>query len=673
MPTQPATKPYRPDPRVPLARRNGGMKMRRLALSLSLLCNTGLAAADDAAALADMESLLSREVTGPSRFSQTLGDSPASVTLASDKDIWEYGFRTVAEALMFAPSAYTSDDRAYTYLGARGFSRPGDYNSRVVLLADGIPLNDPIYDQAPLGHESPLDTGWLKRVEFAQGPSSAPNGGNAMFGVINAQLLDGQDIEGRYLSLGLGDRGTHEAKILAGGVTDGGSDWMIGLAHAGDDGEDLHFPEYVQPGVGDGWARGLDDERHTKFVGKISHDAWQTHLLYSERRKNIPTGYYDTEFARPGTWTQDRYYYLGLRYTGLSTPTLEQGMRIYMGHYNYDADYLYDYGVNRDIASASWWGTEYKGLYTGIENHALAAGFDSRFASHTEQRNFDIDTGQYYLDDSRDEDRIGVFMEDQWRPFDTVVVNLGYRVDRQSDGKTVGSPRLALIYRPSPTTALKLIHGTGYRQPNTYERYYGDSGYTQKGNPNLSSEKIASYELALDHLLSPWLHLGFSAYRYRLKNLISQSTDPTDGLLVFANEPEFHIVGAEFQATAVLAAGLNGKASLALQNVDDAATLYNSPRYLAKLFLNGPLGWERWRFTLGVEALGERNTALGRVDRSETLNLSLHKALLGGEVGIHVYNALDSDAHVPAPTGFLQDSLPTAARRFAVVWKTAIR
>ena len=31
---------------------------------------------------------------------------------------------------------YTSSDRNNTYLGARGFGRPGDYNTRILILLD---------------------------------------------------------------------------------------------------------------------------------------------------------------------------------------------------------------------------------------------------------------------------------------------------------------------------------------------------------------------------------------------------------------------------------------------------------------------------------------------------------------------------------------------------------
>lgn len=48
---------------------------------------------------------------------------------------------------------YVSGDRNYNYnyLGVRGFSRPGDYNTSILLLVDGYRINDNVYDQATIG------------------------------------------------------------------------------------------------------------------------------------------------------------------------------------------------------------------------------------------------------------------------------------------------------------------------------------------------------------------------------------------------------------------------------------------------------------------------------------------------------------------------------------------
>jgi iron complex outermembrane receptor protein len=112
--------------------------------------------ADDLA-LMPLESLMGvTVVTSASRFAQKVSDAPSAVTVLTSQDVREHGWRTLADALASIPGLYVSNDRNYTYAGARGFLRPGDYNSRFLLLVDGVRVNDSVYDQATIGTDGLL-------------------------------------------------------------------------------------------------------------------------------------------------------------------------------------------------------------------------------------------------------------------------------------------------------------------------------------------------------------------------------------------------------------------------------------------------------------------------------------------------------------------------------------
>ena len=66
-----------------------------------------------------------------------------------------------------------------------------------------------------------------------------------------------------------------------------------------------------------------------------------------------------------------------------------------------------------------------------------------------------------------------------------------------------------------------------------YYNVPGEGG--QKANPDLKSEKIRSRELVLEHQFSASSRGLVSVYENRVTNLISQSTDPNDGMVVFRN------------------------------------------------------------------------------------------------------------------------------------------
>ena len=114
----------------------------RLALVLSLLFAAGRAGATEPDApgggstpdLASMplEALMQVTVRTATLLSQSGADAPAAVVVLTAQDIRAFGWRTLAEALASLPGLYTSYDRTYTYLGGRGFQRPGDYNLSLI-------------------------------------------------------------------------------------------------------------------------------------------------------------------------------------------------------------------------------------------------------------------------------------------------------------------------------------------------------------------------------------------------------------------------------------------------------------------------------------------------------------------------------------------------------------
>src|SRR6266581_3063956 len=68
-------------------------------------------------------------VFGASKYEQKPSEAPASVSIITSEEIQKFGYRTLSEILRSVRGFFTTYDRNYSYIGARGFDRPGDYDT----------------------------------------------------------------------------------------------------------------------------------------------------------------------------------------------------------------------------------------------------------------------------------------------------------------------------------------------------------------------------------------------------------------------------------------------------------------------------------------------------------------------------------------------------------------
>ncbi len=653
-----------------------GHLLRAAILTAALFSPLTVTATTDTPELADLalEDLLRVDVVSASRFSQSLTEAPASVAVISEDELRQRGYRNLAEALSTMPGVYSSTDRDYTYLGLRGFNRPGDYGSRILLLTDGARRNDPIYDQASFGNEAPIEMDWVKRLELVSGPASAVYGSNALFGTVNAVMLNGGDVNGSRVTL---ETGTHNSKrlgLVAGQKLDGDREWFIGFAAYKANGNDLYFPEFDN-GTTDGRAHGLDGEAYKKAYAKFRWGNWRLTGNYSARKKDIPTAWYETAFGEKGTWTRDESSLIDLRYDGDDSKDWQPSYRVFAGRYRFDGAYRYAPALDtRDYAVADWFGSEFHLAYTGIAQHRLLFGVDAQWNNRVEQRYFELDPRNDILDTNNPSRLVSLFVQDEWRFQPDWLLNVGLRHDKNRDFAAVTSPRVALIWQATPRLSLKAMTGNAYRVPNAYERFYNDGGVSQLGNPNLQPEHISSTELAAAYRFGQSGRIGVSLYKNKMRDLISPATDSL-GVSTYANQNQTRAQGIELDAENQWSGGYRLRGSIAWQQskLENGTILVNSPRLMGKLVFGLPVafGWSASGEWLGMSSRRGDN---GPVPGYGVVNLSLSSAPLArlGQFSVSIHNLGNRRYSDPASTSMIQSAIQQDGRQFRLNWVLAL-
>lgn len=620
------------------------------------------------------------EVRTASRYAQTALEAPAVVSVVTAEDIRLFGYRTLGEVLSSMRGLYVSYDRSYHYLGTRGFATPGDYNTRVLLLVNGVRFNDNVYDQATIGTDFPLDLDLVDRVEFVPGPGSAVYGANAFFGVVNVITRNGRQLAGPQVSVEAGSHGSAKGRFSVGTVDTHGGDWLVAVSRATSRGADQYFSAFDAPATNHGVAQRLDFDRNTQLFARMQHEGLALTLAHGERTKGTPTAAFSQAFNDPRSRFVDANTRVAAEYTRQLQPSLAFTGRLHAGHYRFVGDYVYDYPpitLNRDVGTGQWWGTDFQWVSTAFARHKLAWGVDYRRDARIKQVNVDIDPPASYLDTRRTGHAVGVYLQDEFALTPTLTLHTGLRWGKQSGSAGSLHPRLGLVYWWSPATAVKLLHGTAYRPPNAYERDYAvDMAGGMVLTHGLRSEKVRTTELALEHSPTGATRMLLTAFRSQVTDLVSLGDAAVADRLAFSNARSVRVDGIEAEVEQRWQRGARLRVAYGWQKARDTSTpepLTNSPRHLLKV---------QWSDTLELPGLGQGKPgqyaveAIGIGPRRTLTNVRLPGHILANvvytkrvgdvDVSVGVYNLLNRRHADPASYEIREDAIRQDGRTYRV-------
>jgi iron complex outermembrane receptor protein len=619
----------------------------------------------------DLEQLMKIEiVVAGSKRAQDPRDVPSFVSVVTAAEIKEHGYRTLADVLRTLPGFYVSNDRNYSYIGVRGFSRPGDWNSRVLLLLNGLRTNENVFDLAYIGEEFSVDVDLIERVEVIRGPSSAIYGSNAFFAVINVVTRPGSSLAGTEITTTAASFGTYSGRASYGHTFANGLDFLASGTYSDGKGRNLYFPEYDAPLTNNGIANGDDHEGFHKLLVTAAKGDFSFQASNVSREKGLPTGSYATTFNDERTRTTDGLSLASLSYDRALANGASFSTRLHAGRYAYDGEYAYTaFAPNKDIVTGEWWGLDIDATRKIGSRQFLTYGAEYRDNFKMLQKNFDPEPYVLYSDLENRSTRWGVFAQDEIRLAQPLMLYAGLRVDRYDGFGYATSPRAALIYTPSPTTTFKLLAGRAFRAPNDYELQYTDLSAV---NSRLEPEHIETLELTAQRLIGGGVQISASAFRNRLTDLLSRRIDPISGLVYFGNLDEIHSRGVELGLDVNRGHGVSGQLAYSFQKTEDRVTgiqLSNSPEQMVQMELRSSILGTATTAAVDAQYMSARSTLIGDGADSHVLtNFSLFAPRTFGrfDLSASVYNVFDTKYGDPVSNGFAQQTIQQDGRSFRV-------
>ncbi|MGF1532690.1 MAG: TonB-dependent receptor plug domain-containing protein [Bernardetiaceae bacterium] len=491
------------------------------------------------------------QISTAAKINQPLQLASSVVDVYDRQLLNDYGFFSL-NALLYAQSGFAfSQDYDRRTVSARGIFE-GWNNNHLLLLVDGVPVNDNLYGSAYTWEITPLI--FTKSVEVVRGPGSALYGSNAMNGVMNLNTYTPDDLEGNYglIQMRGGNAATRLYDLLTAWKTNH-LDATLAFNFFQTDGNTYDsYDDYLPT---DPLGNPLDQPRKRqtrdarqsayaflKIDGKQKYEGWQ--IQYHHQNWQMETGHgwlfhipdrpedlrenrhllilkYNTAH-RQKALTQDyllRYQRHNIRWDMRYFPDLTTA---YGTHYPNGVDELL-YTHAQDILARAQWTFRFfdqSAILGGVEGSILHYNGDKKH-----QSNIDLNDTFLPFPDNQTRDvgpwfgyilnrpvhnaaAFAQYISPYWQDKLQATVSLRYDVqfftfnDLNTSPDTLRqkyfsqiSPRLGLVYTPTADLTFKAFLGRAFRTPAPTEMF-GSNTFTLASNiEQLSPETLTTFEL----------------------------------------------------------------------------------------------------------------------------------------------------------------------------------
>lgn len=414
-------------------------------------------------------------VVTPTRTAVAQVDVPAAIEVIPYHAIELQGPGTV-DALFRSMAGIELQGSDFPGLGVklnmRGLTS-GFQTKRVLVMQDGRRLNEQYQGNVEF-MTLPADN--VDRIEVVRGPGSALYGSGAMGGVVNIITRRGTGTPETAISTGYGTHNT----------------WRSALRHSGSQGD----ADYAFAG------------------GFVDTDG------YLKRQDGQPLDWQAYNLAGNAGWKLSesaslRLYLGGYRGDGAEFSADRKARKDYqMGEFNlnwldaHDGQLQIRMYRNGQRDEYAWVGRG-TGLY---DQETLASEVvqslwitpRQRLSLGSEIRREAVDIQEVDGDVDEHSTVTALFLQDEWFVTDSLQLQAGLRVDRNSDYATAYSPRLAMLLRLSPASEWYASYNRAHRAPALADRYARAVFWNMLfiGNPDLEPETLDAYETGIRHRIS---------------------------------------------------------------------------------------------------------------------------------------------------------------------------
>ncbi|HLP55877.1 MAG TPA: TonB-dependent receptor [Fluviicola sp.] len=530
----------------------------------------------------------SKTIVSANRLAETPDEMAQEVIIIDGATIRKFGYSTLVDVLESIPGFRTSQPG--NAIEGETFLMRGLYgNDHVKFLINGVPIKPEAVKGMPIGGQLPIRH--AERIEIILGPSSALYGSESMAGVINIVLPEIDRPVFAWADVNLLSPNTTDFNLTLGGKAGKAKNivnYEIFASSYRSTNVNLYIPDdsiRVKPGQlnatqqqlfvseGDGLPEVDDLKRESRLLGTyLTYKGIELSLMNMYREENSGFGSQPLQQAYfdPSLTYGENINSLGLRYNSPATKRVQIRTSISALTYRtitnagyYGVTHLLSNGRNFIYARSLDINGDFQGIVRANKYINVVFGVSGDYSTSHPFTNFllhpykdrtlsfelsdELDTLETAVLQSADIQSISMldtvqFLE-AFTKYDVSTFaqssfksksgkwlgEAGLRVDFNSFGEVVPSPKLGVVYRPSSKFRLRAYYGKGYRAPKSYYIFnnytesaqnFGNGEKLKRHKIDISSEQLQGIETGADWRVTDYWKVSLNYYAHYLQNRV---------------------------------------------------------------------------------------------------------------------------------------------------------